>query len=517
MCTGDGLDGDTRVRLKHVGKKILSSTAIADVLAKDVAAEVMETPHVLGYIMTMPLIRDLRAVVGPRNTQQSNPPIAKSSGKEAKDEQPIEMPSGINLPHAPAVINAAGVRPDTPKANDSPLTTLNESIPGTVQSSESATATGATDEIVSAKAPAAEHNEAPTDKEASTNDELSTKITIIMTGMASGDKVEVPVIADSPEISGEVLQMVVKCRPFQDWVQKVEADPILFIKEIVVQSVDMFGPRVGFVKFRSSAVIDVGGSDGFIPVPGVVFMRGGAIGVLLILECDGEEFTVLTRQARVPIGSHDFPEIPAGMLDGNGNFKGVAAQEIAEECDIQLHESELIDMTQMVWARFDGMYPSAGGCDEFIRLFVVRRVVDIQYMAALEGRLTGLFEEGERITLELVRLSEVWQRTPDCKALSALALYERLVKAGKIKRGSSAGPSGDWSPQLEPKAPRPSTLRRVGRIGSKRPPNADHGYMEKYNTLKRIQTQQRAEIEALKAEVAELQTRVDQDRGGSLT
>ena len=52
-------------------------------------------------------------------------------------------------------------------------------------------------------------------------------------------------------------------------------------------------------------------------------MRGGSVGILVVLECDGTEYTVLTRQARVPMGTANLPEIPAGMLDGSGNFKGV--------------------------------------------------------------------------------------------------------------------------------------------------------------------------------------------------
>ena len=90
----------------------------------------------------------------------------------------------------------------------------------------------------------------------------------------------------------------------------------------------MFGPRVGFIKFKARALVDIGGSegdDGVIEVPGIVFMRGGAVGILVILECEGVEYTIVTYQARVPVGDHNLPEIPAGMLDGSGNFKGVAA------------------------------------------------------------------------------------------------------------------------------------------------------------------------------------------------
>ena len=47
-----------------------------------------------------------------------------------------------------------------------------------------------------------------------------------------------------------------------------------------------------------------------------------AVAILVLLECDGEQYTILTRQARVPAGYFRFPEIPAGMLDGSGHFAG---------------------------------------------------------------------------------------------------------------------------------------------------------------------------------------------------
>ena len=144
-------------------------------------------------------------------------------------------------------------------------------------------------------------------------------------------------------------------------------------------------------------------------------------------------YTILTYQARVPVGEHNLPEIPAGMLDGSGHFKGVAAEEMEEECDIVISEEELIDLTELAYgSRWRGMIPSAGGCDEFIRLFLFRRQVEQQTLDDLEGRLTGLREEGERIKLHIIPLEEAWRATPDGKALSAMALYDRLGSAGKL-------------------------------------------------------------------------------------
>merc|ERR1719272_144759 len=78
------------------------------------------------------------------------------------------------------------------------------------------------------------------------------------------------------------------------------------------------------------------------------------------------------------------------------------------------------------------MVPSAGGCDEFIRLFMFRRTVDKAKLAELEGRLTGQREEGERIKLHIVPMHDAWKHTPDAKALCAMKLYEVLRAEDKL-------------------------------------------------------------------------------------
>lgn len=188
----------------------------------------------------------------------------------------------------------------------------------------------------------------------------------------SGGRSLVPITAE-PGLDSDVVN---RSAVFKQWVSEIDKDKKLFISDIHIQSIDMFGTRVGFLKFKTTANVNVGGERGVIEVPGIVFMRGGAVGILVILECEDQEYTILTRQvsdphliltlssssssssspshphlilsqARVPVGVHDLPEIPAGMLDGSGNFKGVAAEEMREECDIDIQEKELVS-TQAV-------------------------------------------------------------------------------------------------------------------------------------------------------------------------
>lgn len=52
----------------------------------------------------------------------------------------------------------------------------------------------------------------------------------------------------------------------------------------------------------------------------------------------------------------------------------------------------------------------------------------------LEGKLTGLRDHGESITLKLVSFDDAWKASPDAKLLSSLALYQALKdKVDKLK------------------------------------------------------------------------------------
>ena len=65
--------------------------------------------------------------------------------------------------------------------------------------------------------------------------------------------------------------------------------------------------------------------------------------------------------------------------------------------------------------------------DEFIRLFMCIKHMPASEIEALEGKLTGLRDRGENISLKLVALKDAWKATPDAKLLSTLALYHGLA------------------------------------------------------------------------------------------
>ncbi|KAH6854817.1 hypothetical protein B0I37DRAFT_40245 [Chaetomium sp. MPI-CAGE-AT-0009] len=228
------------------------------------------------------------------------------------------------------------------------------------------------------------------------------------------------------------------------------ADPYT-LRAVTVQAFDLFGPeqRLGFVKL-TSAVTNAAGEA----LPGAVFLRGPSVAMLVMLvpddvsaeeaEGDGERYVLLTVQPRVAAGSLEFVELPAGMVDEGGSFAGQAAREMEEELGLVIGEGELVGLSEMV-AAADGeeggkggglpraVYPSAGGCDEYIPIYMHERRVPRAQLGEWTGKLTGLREQGEKITLKLVRMRDLWKEgARDAKCLAAVALWEGLRREGKV-------------------------------------------------------------------------------------
>lgn len=162
--------------------------------------------------------------------------------------------------------------------------------------------------------------------------------------------------------------------------------------------------------------------------------------MLMILrpsDANTERWVIMTEQPRIPAGSLRFMEIPAGMIDDKNTFAGAAANEIKEETGLVVRESELIDLTELALRGMDenevlqpAMYPSPGGSDEFIAIFLWEKVLDRQEIEDLRGKLTGLRTQGEKITVRILDYEQLWRvGARDAKTLAAWSLYEALKRA----------------------------------------------------------------------------------------
>ena len=243
--------------------------------------------------------------------------------------------------------------------------------------------------------------------------------------------------------------------PFETWLSTLQkslslqhvspnhefhSDPYA-LRSIIVQCIDRFGGgRIGFIKMKAEVSNQAGEK-----LPGAVFLRGGSVAMLIILQPDDilpnseeDKYVLLTVQPRVPAATLALTELPAGMVDDAGTFSGAAAKEIEEELGLNIPSNDLTDLTAKSLSETeDGLqravYTSGGGQDEFVPIFLYERRVKREKINQWTGRLTGLRDHGEKITLKCVKLNQLWREGGrDAKALSAWAMYEGLRRSGKI-------------------------------------------------------------------------------------
>nr|KJB37566.1 hypothetical protein B456_006G210900 [Gossypium raimondii] len=99
-------------------------------------------------------------------------------------------------------------------------------------------------------------------------------------------------------LSDSEFRAAIESSLFRQWLKNLEcengilANGYMTLTQVLIQGVDMFGKRIGFLKFKAD-IIDKGTGK---KVPGIVFARGPAVTVLILLESEGTTYAVLTEQ-----------------------------------------------------------------------------------------------------------------------------------------------------------------------------------------------------------------------------
>jgi hypothetical protein len=116
---------------------------------------------------------------------------------------------------------------------------------------------------------------------------------------------------------------------------------------------------------------------------------------------------LLTVQPQVLAGRLQFAELPAEMVNSE-TFRGMAAAKIKDELDLEIPEDKLINLTELAIpeknvnkpgeATPKAMFPSAGGCDEYIQIFLYEMTVLRAQLKEWKGKLIGLRDEGEKVS-----------------------------------------------------------------------------------------------------------------------
>ena len=242
----------------------------------------------------------------------------------------------------------------------------------------------------------------------------------------------IPVVYKSGQRPSQAeLDNINNMKAFNDWKIQFRGNNFsakrYSINKLIIHDIDMFGPtKLGFLKFQ----LDMRDNQKNVNPPSIVFMRGASVAILVKIRRkeDDQLFTILTIQPRVPVGLESYAEIPAGMMDSDHNFAGVAAKELKEETQLLIPEHKLIDLTNEISGRPNGIYLSPGACDETMRFFLFEADLPAAKISEMQGKQTGCLAENEVIKLQIIPLVELANNYADAKSLIAYHLYSLYIK-----------------------------------------------------------------------------------------
>ncbi|PJJ42017.1 NUDIX domain-containing protein [Hallerella succinigenes] len=229
----------------------------------------------------------------------------------------------------------------------------------------------------------------------------------------------------SDEVLVEDRDAVLNSFLFQNWLAHAQKNFI--ISKIHFSSVDYRFKNHSplFIKLTATATLPDGK-----PVHGIVLVRGNAVGVLVVLRCEGKPYLLLVRQPRFAISEPESLEMPAGILDWSKDYRKVALSELKEEAMIDATDDELIDLTGFYTdGKLDGHAGSCGLLDERIRLYAIERDVTPEELKRLDGRNQEYTDENEWIKTVVLPYEEAGKQFIDHKNLLAMFMYERYLSA----------------------------------------------------------------------------------------
>lgn len=250
--------------------------------------------------------------------------------------------------------------------------------------------------------------------------------------LLNGDSFE---IVAASGLSESEFRNAIESALFKQWLRNMQSERGLLtsgqmhLQCVEIQGIDMFGNRNGFLKFKAEVFDKQTG----MKVPGIVFARGPSVAVLILLESEEGTYVVLTEQVRVPVGRLIL-ELPAGMVDDEeGDVVGAAVREVEEETGVNLNVRDMVNLTAFLDPTTScKVFPSPGGCDEELSLFLYKGRVKKEIIVALQGKEMGLRDHGELIKVHVVPYDKLWRSTADAKALTAVALYEMAKRDGLL-------------------------------------------------------------------------------------
>ena len=156
-------------------------------------------------------------------------------------------------------------------------------------------------------------------------------------------------------------------------------------------------------------------------LPRCMLFRGKSVVIVPVIYCEDEEVYTLMVKQRRPVNGEFFIEFPGGVFDaGNEQPAALAIQELSEELQIQIKDTDLKTLHE------EPVTVCTGMLDEQAYFFYFEKHYKKKDLFKLNGRVTGHHHEGEFLQVQVLKMSEVTNYL-NFSALAGIKLLEQKL------------------------------------------------------------------------------------------
>lgn len=208
-------------------------------------------------------------------------------------------------------------------------------------------------------------------------------------------------------------------KKFQNWIRNLKNNKIQLEEYKILHLVERKNGEVLFAFLEANMKTPDGQK-----LPPIVVLRGHFVAILphLIASDSRNEYALLVKQRRVATGGY-FYEFPAGMCDEEENPQAVAIQELKEECGIEAHPEQLIQLNS------EPIYSSPGLLDEGGYFFAIQLFLPENQILKLNHQHHGLHSDSEFITTKIINFADAKQYITNTHGFTLLYLYSTYLQS----------------------------------------------------------------------------------------
>lgn len=262
----------------------------------------------------------------------------------------------------------------------------------------------------------------------------------------------------TPEMGGqygiEQLVAVANFQPFEAWVGALESQAKIGVEDIQIRALDMEpgGLQIKSVKLKLDAY------DLTKPVEqrqklaeDTITLESPKTVVVIVFCHQGKQYYLGVQSPDLAKGDYAHLELPTGVMDASGVFRGPQVDKIAEVFDLKLQKHAMMDLTETCFgSSATPLFTSGQESNTQFNMWLYKQEVHSDYFDTLADRVALNNREGDLVKLCMEEASQFTEDASGTRSSSIMLLMDLMSARMPMQTVPAQRPPTPPPPPPEP-------------------------------------------------------------------